>query len=629
MSATRTFHVFRRDALPVRTVLSAAFALVAMSTGLACATSRPGTGVPRPSATPVALLPSPATSCAPGGADIAQPRELADDTLYLVTNRQLRAATSGPSEEGRSLFAATRGGVSNYRVLVRYSETLRPNYYAAMDAPLCWSLAFEPVEAATLRAAVGARIDVAGPWHHGALVYVHGFNNSAEDAVSRAAEVKRRLRYDGALVVFSWPASSEGVFGFPGDENRAASSVDDFREFLEDLAGSVRDPSRLHVAAHSMGSRIVLAALDPRGSRRPPGWRQMGTVSFLAPDVDTLSFAVVADNLDAYGDVGRVTLYATEGDLALRTSRSLHCQRLLGRRVGLNVDPLARAGFGACARAGEVFRDGRGERFAVARPHFETVMIENTGASIFGISLSGTRHALHTEGTALYDLFWNMRRNVSAACRAERFLSRQVVGRATTWLLALPASEIEGMRRSSAGTLNPSQRCRLQRDTLWPRVVEDRFWATPDNPQPWPGAVSLSFVVHTPTPSSRASASSDGISAVATALQAALRRECFEPSVDTLSGRAQRAAVTIRGPSRSGNFKDSNGLEVVAELTPAPSGIRVLLAGRESTPELYEAAEEVSLSRVAFVLRRMQRGTLDAALDRLDADVSVCRGNSR
>ena len=114
-----------------------ALAVASATTTLACTMPQPTTGVPRPTAHTTALLPSTATTCAPGGAVIARPAELVQDTLLLVTNRRRRAAASSAGMEGTSLFTTRRGVPSHYRVLVRYSEAFRPNYYADMKAPLC------------------------------------------------------------------------------------------------------------------------------------------------------------------------------------------------------------------------------------------------------------------------------------------------------------------------------------------------------------------------------------------------------------------------------------------------------------------------------------------------------------
>jgi esterase/lipase superfamily enzyme len=43
-----------------------------------------------------------------------------------------------------------------------------------------------------------------------ALVFIHGFNNSFEDALRRAGQLAYDLRFDGPVFAFSW--SSEGSF---------------------------------------------------------------------------------------------------------------------------------------------------------------------------------------------------------------------------------------------------------------------------------------------------------------------------------------------------------------------------------------------------------------------------------
>jgi esterase/lipase superfamily enzyme len=68
-----------------------------------------------------------------------------------------------------------------------------------------------------------------------ALVVVHGYNNSLEDAARRAAQVAHDIGFQGIPAFYSWP--SEGrreVYGW-GSQS-VQNTVSDFQTFLATLA---------------------------------------------------------------------------------------------------------------------------------------------------------------------------------------------------------------------------------------------------------------------------------------------------------------------------------------------------------------------------------------------------------
>jgi esterase/lipase superfamily enzyme len=102
--------------------------------------------------------------------------------------------------------------------------------------------------------------------------------------------------------------------------------VKDLGDLIEDLRA--RGWGKLHVIAHSMGSRILGKAIDLNRDRKykSPHLRE---IVFAAPDVDPNTFnnfsrAVV-------GGAAKVTVYVSRWDSALRVSSGLHG----GDRVGL------------------------------------------------------------------------------------------------------------------------------------------------------------------------------------------------------------------------------------------------------------------------------------------------------
>ncbi|GAQ88005.1 hypothetical protein KFL_003930090 [Klebsormidium nitens] len=130
----------------------------------------------------------------------------------------------------------------------------------------------------------------AAPGGREATVFVHGFNSSFAWAALKMALYAYKMR-EHAIVLFSWP-SFESVEEYGGDEAHAMWAVPHFVAFMKRLLTSYR-LERVHVLAHSMGSRVALYGLArligwqaPRGAARA----RLGQLVLAAPDFDTGEF---------------------------------------------------------------------------------------------------------------------------------------------------------------------------------------------------------------------------------------------------------------------------------------------------------------------------------------------------
>ncbi|MDP3223873.1 MAG: alpha/beta hydrolase, partial [Rubrivivax sp.] len=152
-----------------------------------------------------------------------------------------------------------------------------------------------------------------------ALVFVHGFNVSFEEALQRAAQLRRDLNFDGPLFVFSWPSRGQALRYF-ADRQTALASVDALAEFLLAVERAC-NARRIHVLAHSMGNRVLLPALLRVVARPTSALSQrLGEIVMAAPAVPMAEFAPALDRLLAL-KVKRLTLYASHGDLAMKIGR--------------------------------------------------------------------------------------------------------------------------------------------------------------------------------------------------------------------------------------------------------------------------------------------------------------------
>ena len=103
-----------------------------------------------------------------------------------------------------------------------------------------------------------------------AVVFIHGYCTTFEGAAVRAAQIGCDLGVPGVMAFYSWP--SRGNFGgYVSDIEAVEAAVPHLVAFLRGLAG-VPGVERIHLIAHSMGNRGLLAALRDLfgGAAAPP-----------------------------------------------------------------------------------------------------------------------------------------------------------------------------------------------------------------------------------------------------------------------------------------------------------------------------------------------------------------------
>ena len=85
-----------------------------------------------------------------------------------------------------------------------------------------------------------------------ALLFVHGYNVSFDNAVRRAGQLAYDLGFDGPVFMFSWP-SRQGMLSYVGDRDSAQLSADPLRTFIETVVAETK-AKRIHIIAHSMAT---------------------------------------------------------------------------------------------------------------------------------------------------------------------------------------------------------------------------------------------------------------------------------------------------------------------------------------------------------------------------------------
>lgn len=155
-----------------------------------------------------------------------------------------------------------------------------------------------------------------------AFVFVHGFNNNFKTALFRTAQFTYDLGFKGAPVLFSWPSQGSGL-AYRLDEQMNQASVEPFKSFVRTFLQE-SSANNIYLIAHSMGNRIMLAALQDLMLREPQLFRNrhVREIVLTAPDISVADFKTrIAPVINGKLNV---TLYASSNDRALELSQRLN-----------------------------------------------------------------------------------------------------------------------------------------------------------------------------------------------------------------------------------------------------------------------------------------------------------------
>ncbi len=165
------------------------------------------------------------------------------------------------------------------------------------------------------------------------LVFVHGFNVRYQEAVLRAAQIAYDLKYQGPVVLFTWPAgAADGILKekmmnetYASNSANAQGSIEDFKKFLLLLQ---ENDIKINLMVHSMGHQLALPALKSLAELNPKK-PLIDQLILNAPDFDVTEFRSFTAQLKKISD--RTTLYCSENDKAMFVSKAFNSS---GERLG-------------------------------------------------------------------------------------------------------------------------------------------------------------------------------------------------------------------------------------------------------------------------------------------------------
>jgi esterase/lipase superfamily enzyme len=157
------------------------------------------------------------------------------------------------------------------------------------------------------------------------IVFIHGYNNTFEDAAFTLAELWHFMGREGVPILYTWPAGFGGPKGYTYDRESGEFTVYHLKLFLKAL-GRYEEVEKVHLIAHSRGTDVTATALrelfiESRAAGVDPLKRfKIENVVLAAPDLD---FSVIQQRTmtePLAPGIGQITIYVSQRDKALSLS---------------------------------------------------------------------------------------------------------------------------------------------------------------------------------------------------------------------------------------------------------------------------------------------------------------------
>jgi esterase/lipase superfamily enzyme len=213
----------------------------------------------------------------------------------MITNRSVKSGEFSADEGPLTYWTSTGGGDARKLKKDAAWKKLSPRQFAQ-----------------ALRKEVDAQFPTLPDAEHEGerhiALFVHGFNNSAEDALGRYLDIQRAI-FDrhklGLCVLFTWPSDGLKVGYYP-DRKDARASAEELAEVLillydflaERQEASLRSglktcTAKTSVIAHSMGSYVLQKAMQTAWTRKnqPLLLSLINQLVMVAADVDNDLFS--------------------------------------------------------------------------------------------------------------------------------------------------------------------------------------------------------------------------------------------------------------------------------------------------------------------------------------------------
>ncbi len=200
------------------------------------------------------------------------------------------------------------------------------------------------------------------------LVYVHGYNQTFENAVLDAARLSDGIKFAGETMAFSWPSRAR-LLDYNYDRESAMWSRDALDQVLEDLLASPTI-GRVNIVAHSVGTMVTTEALRELYSKLGDyAADRVGAIVFASPDIDMDVFIAAVPRIGPLAS--KITIITATNDRALAFSRWVNgsttrvgaAEKAQLEKLGLRVIDASAQGWGVLNH--DLFLSNAGIRQAI------------------------------------------------------------------------------------------------------------------------------------------------------------------------------------------------------------------------------------------------------------------------
>jgi len=169
-----------------------------------------------------------------------------------------------------------------------------------------------------------------------AFVFIHGYANTFEEGAFKSADGWHFMGREGVPVLYTWAAGHGGITGYAYDRESGEFTIFHLKELLRLLA-RIEALEAIHIISHSRGTDVATTALrelviEARAAGLDPiNELKIANLVLAAPDLDlqVVKQRFIAERVGL--GIGRVTIYTSQGDKALRLAEKLFSGT---RRVG-------------------------------------------------------------------------------------------------------------------------------------------------------------------------------------------------------------------------------------------------------------------------------------------------------
>lgn len=151
------------------------------------------------------------------------------------------------------------------------------------------------------------------------LVFVHGFNNTFEDAVLRFAQIVHDSGTDDVPVLFTWPSAGK-LLAYGYDRDSSTYSRDALERTLDYLIAD-KSVGEISILAHSMGNWVTLEALRQMAIRNRSISPKIKNIMLADADVDIDVFRTQVAAMGANRPI--FTVFIDSNDKALAAAKIL------------------------------------------------------------------------------------------------------------------------------------------------------------------------------------------------------------------------------------------------------------------------------------------------------------------